>query len=153
MRDRLVQRIRASRLARGSWGLFLANSGARVGALVALAVATMFVAWATGPAGVGVYTLARVLPGLVGVVVAAGLPGAIAFFLAGDDRSDRRVPLTIVAIALAGGVAGTLLWIGASPLLRQLFFRSVPLELVLLVGGTVFTQLLVATAKSCAQGS
>lgn len=144
---------RVAKLMRGSSGALLANTGARVGALVSLALATLLVAWTTGPAGVGIYTLARVIPGLVGVVMAAGLPGAIAYFLAGSDRQDRRLPLTVVAMALAGGVAGTALWTAGSPLLKQLFFTKLSLGLVLLTGVTVLTQLLVATAKSCSQGS
>jgi O-antigen/teichoic acid export membrane protein len=130
-----------------------ANIVARIGALVSLALATLLVAWAGGPTAVGIYTLARVLPGLVGVVMAAGLPGAITYFLAGPDRDDRRLPLTVVAMALAGGVAGTLLWAAASPLLGAALLPNLSIALVLLTGTTVLTQLLVATAKSCAQGS
>jgi O-antigen/teichoic acid export membrane protein len=130
-----------------------ANIVARFGALVSLALATVLVAWTGGPTAVGIYALARVLPGLVGVVAAAGLPGAIAYFLAGPDREDRRLPLTLVAMALAGGTAGTLLWAAASPLLGAALFPDLSLALVLLTGATVLTQLIVATAKSCSQGS
>jgi O-antigen/teichoic acid export membrane protein len=130
-----------------------ANIVARIGALVSLALATVIVAWTGGPTAVGIYALARVLPGLVGVVMAAGLPGAIAYFLAGPDREDRRLPFTLVAMALVGGAVGTLLWAAASPLLGAAFFPDLSVALVLLTGATVLTQLMVATAKSCSQGS
>jgi O-antigen/teichoic acid export membrane protein len=129
------------------------NIVARVGALISLALATLLVAWTGGPVAVGIYTLARVVPGLVGVVMAAGLPGAITYFLAGPDREDRRLPLTLVAMALAGGTAGTVLWAAASPLLGAALFPDLSVALVLLTGATVLTQLIVATAKSCSQGS
>jgi O-antigen/teichoic acid export membrane protein len=131
----------------------MANVGARVGALISLALATLLVAWAGGPTAVGIYALARVVPGLVGVIMACGLPGAVPYFLSGPDRNDRRVPLTLLAMALAGGVAGTVVWAVASPLLGEVLFPDLSLLLVLLVGATVLTQLLVAAAKACSQGS
>jgi O-antigen/teichoic acid export membrane protein len=134
-------------------GALLANVGARVAALVSLALATALVAWTGGPAAVGVYALVRVLPGLVGVVMSSGLPGALTYFLAGPTREDRRLPMTIMAMALAGGVLGTALWWAASPLLGAALFPDLSTPLVLLAGATVLTQLLVATAKSCSQGS
>jgi O-antigen/teichoic acid export membrane protein len=131
----------------------MANVGARVGALVSLAVATLLIARAGGPAAVGAYALLRVLPGLVGVIFASGLPGAVTYFLAGPHREDRRLPSTILAIAFAGGTLGTLLWTLGSPVLRDLFFEELSVALVILAGVTVLAQLLVATAKSCSQGS
>lgn len=141
------------RLGRGSYGVLMANVGARVGAVVSLALATVFVAWGGGPTAVGVYTLARVAPSLVGVVMSSGLPGAVTYFLAGPDREDRRLPLTVVAMTLAGGIAGTALWAASSPLLGRYLFPDLSAALVLLVGATVLTQLVVATAKACSQGS
>jgi O-antigen/teichoic acid export membrane protein len=140
-------------LARRSSGVLLANVGARVAALVSLALATALVAWTGGPAAVGVYALVRVLPGLVGVVMSSGLPGALTYFLAGPAREDRRLPLTIVGMTLAGGVLGTALWSAATPLLGAALFPDLSTSLVLLAGATVLTQLAVATAKSCSQGS
>jgi O-antigen/teichoic acid export membrane protein len=140
-------------LCRGVSGVLMANVGARVAALVSLAVATLVIARAGGPEAVGAYALLRVLPGLAGVVVASGLPGAVTYFLAGPQRDDRRLPLTILAIALAGGTVGTALWAAGSPLLRDLFFRDLSVGLVILAGVTVLAQLLVATAKSCSQGT
>ncbi len=131
----------------------LANVLARIGALVALGLSTLLVARTGGAAAVGTYALLRVLPGLVGVVMSAGLPGAVAYFLAGPTRHDRRLPATLVTMALAGGVAGAAVWAGGSIVLGSRLFRDVPLTLVLVAGITVLTQLIVATAKSCSQGS
>ena len=131
----------------------VANIAARVAALVSLSLATLLVARTTGPAGVGIYALLRVLPGLVGVVISAGLPGAATYFLAGPDRKNRRLPLTIVGMALVGGLAGALLWAAVAPLLRHVLFSQLSLGLVLVAGVTVLTQLVVATAKSCSQGT
>ena len=131
----------------------VANIAARVAALVSLSLATLVVARTTGPAGVGIYALLRVLPGLVGVVISAGLPGAATYFLAGPDRKNRRLPLTIVGMALVGGLLGAVLWAAVAPLLRHVLFSQLSLWLVLVAGGTVLTQLVVATAKSCSQGT
>ncbi|HEX3268914.1 MAG TPA: oligosaccharide flippase family protein [Gaiellaceae bacterium] len=131
----------------------VANIAARVAALVSLSLATLVVARTTGPSGVGIYALLRVLPGLVGVVISAGLPGAATYFLAGPDRKNRRLPLTIVAMALSGGLLGTMLWAAVAPLLQHALFSRLSLGLVLLAGVTVLTQLVVATAKSCSQGT
>ena len=131
----------------------LANMAARAVALACVALATIVVARTDGAAGVGIYALLRVLPGLLGVVVSCGLPGAIAFFLAGPSRDDRRLPLTIVAMAALGGGAGMVLWLAATPMLSAHLFDGVSMSLVAVAGVTVLTQLFVATAKSCSQGS
>ncbi len=144
---------RIARLRSGSYGVVLSNVGARVGALVSLAVATALVAWTGGPAAVGIYTLARVLPGLVGVVMSSGLPGAVPYFLAGPERDDRRLPYTLLAMSVAGGALGTALWVAGSPLLSRFLFPDLSTGLMLLIAATVFTQLLLTTAKSCSQGS
>ena len=101
----------------------------------------------------GAYVLFRVLPSLLGMVVSAGLPGAVPYFLAGSHRHDRQLPLTVVAMALGGGAVGAALWAAATPLLGPLLFPDVPLPLVLLAAGLVITRVLVVTAKSCCQGS
>ena len=93
-------------LRTGSYGAVLSNVGARVGALVSLGVATALVAWTGGPTAVGVYTLARVLPGLVGVVMSSGLPGAVPYFLAGVDR-NRATPIDHRHLAEASLLVGT----------------------------------------------
>jgi O-antigen/teichoic acid export membrane protein len=133
--------------------LLVTNVTARVVALVSLSLATLVVARTNGPAGVGIYALIRVLPGLIGVVISAGLPGAVTYFLAGPDRDNRRLPLTVIAMMLVGGAAGTALWMAGAPLFAGRVFPRLSLGLVLLAGATVLTQLIVATAKSCSQGT
>jgi O-antigen/teichoic acid export membrane protein len=113
----------------------------------------LLIARVGGPAAVGIYALLRVVPSLVGVITSAGLPGAVAYFLAGPTRADRRLPSTIWALALAGGTVGTAVWFAATPLLGHALLPGLSTALILLAGCTVFTQLLVATAKSCSQGS
>ena len=141
-------------ILRGASGIVAANIGARVAALVSLSLATLMIARIGGPTAVGIYALLRVLPSLVGVLAAAGLPGAIAYFLAGPFHDDRRLPSTICATAIAGGTAGALFWWGVlTPLAGGRLFPGVSTALVALAGATVLTQLFVATAKSCAQGS
>lgn len=139
-------------LVRGHRDL-VGNVVARVAALASLAFATFMVARIGGPAAVGAYALLRVLPGLVGVLISCGLPGAVAYFLAGPTRIDTRLRSTIVTMALVGGCAGTLLWGLGATLIERVFFPNLDPRLVVLAGMTVLTQLLVATAKSCSQGS
>ena len=105
--------------------VFGGNVAARVGALGSAFVATLLLAWSGGPELVGVYALLHVLPGLIGLILSAGLPAAIAYFLADPDRADDRLPLTILSMALAGGTAGALLWIFAAPALQQVLFPGV----------------------------
>ena len=144
---------RLRRFLAGGYGVVLENIAARLGALVSLALATFIVARVGGPAAVGVYALLRVLPGLVGVTVSSGLPGAIAYFLSGPHRENRRLPLTLVAMAVVGGALGTALWVAVVPLAGHRLFPDLSTQLVLLAGVTVFTGLIVATSKSCSQGS
>ena len=133
--------------------VFGGNVAARLGALGSAFVATLLLAWSGGPELVGVYALLHVLPGLIGLILSAGLPAAIAYFLADSDRADDRLPLTIVSMALAGGTAGAVLWIFAAPALQHVLFPGVPLSIVALAGALVLSRLVVTTAKSCCQGS
>jgi parallel beta-helix repeat protein len=129
------------------------NVAARVLALASIGVATVVVARAGGPAAVGTYALLRVVSGLTGVVASAGLPGAVTYFLAGPSGADRRLRPTIVAMALAGGALGTAAWAAVAPALRERLLPDLSPALALWAGATVFTQLLVATAKACSQGT
>jgi O-antigen/teichoic acid export membrane protein len=140
-------------LRRRPVGLLAGNVVARVAALVVLALGTLLVGRTGGPAAVGIFTLLRVIPSLIGVVVSCGLPGATTYFLAGPDRGDRRLPMTIVAMATAGGIVGTLIWTAFVPIAGDLLFPGLSVGLLLLAGVTVLTQLFVATVKSCSQGS
>lgn len=135
----------------GDRGVLAGNVAARIGALVALGLATILIARTGGPSAVGIYALLRVLPGLFGVVVSCGLPGATPYFLAAKQRDPRLRP-TIVAATWLSALAATGLWVAATPLLHQLFFRTLSWPLVALVGTAVFTQLFVAVSRSCLQG-
>ncbi len=138
-------------LARGRHPL-ITNVAARAGALASLALATLLVARIGGPTAVGVYVLLRILPGIVGLLIASGLPGAAPFFLAGTGRFDVRLRGTLVAIAVGAGVAGTALWAVATPLLQNVFFDGVSRAAVALAGLTVLSQLLFASTKAFLQG-
>jgi O-antigen/teichoic acid export membrane protein len=102
---------------------------------------------------VGVYALLRVLPGLVGVMAAAGLPTAVPYFLAGARSEDRRLPFTICLMALGGGALGTVVWVAGSFVAGATLFPHVSPPLVLTAGVMVATQISIVTAKSCSQGS
>jgi O-antigen/teichoic acid export membrane protein len=141
------------KLPNGRYNALAGNVTARLGALGCLFVATVLLARSGSAAVVGIYALLHVLPGLVGTVISAGLPGAVAYFLAGPRRDDRRLPLTLAAIALGGGAAGAALWLVAAPLLGHVLFPRVGTALVLASGGLVISRLVVTTAKSCSQGA
>ncbi len=143
----------ARRLLSGAFSTLLANVAARILALASVGVCTLLIARADGAAGVGIYALLRVLPGLAGVVISCGLPGAVAYFLAGPTRDDRRLAATIAAMTVVGGAAGTLGWLALIPLAGGRLFEGVGTVLIACAGATVLTQLIVATVKSCAQGS
>jgi O-antigen/teichoic acid export membrane protein len=128
------------------------NVAARAGALVSLALATLVVARIGGPAAVGAYALLRILPGIVGLVIASGLPGAAPYFLAGATGPNARLRGTVIVLAGVSGVVGTALWVLSTPLLQAVFFPGVAPAVVALAGLTVLTQLLFATSKACLQG-
>jgi O-antigen/teichoic acid export membrane protein len=144
---------RPESLFRAGYRDLVRNVASRFAALAALAAATFAVARGGGAAAVGIYVLLRVLPSLVGVVISSGLPGAVTYFLAGESRGDRRLPLTVLSIAFAGGISGAALWAVASPVLGPKLFPGLPLTLVLVAAALVLTRVLVATAKSCSQGT
>jgi O-antigen/teichoic acid export membrane protein len=146
--------VKAVGQLRPRWGgALMSNVAARIGALASLGLATVFVARVGGPSAVGIYALLRVLPGLVGVMISAGLPGAIAYFLAGPTRDNPRLRLTLIGMGVVGGAAGSLLWVVAAPMLASSLFVGLSAGMVAWAGMTVFTQLVVATGKSCCQGS
>jgi len=135
------------------YSVLMGNVGARLAALVTAAVTTFLVARTGGAAMVGNLALLRVLPGLVGVVISCGLPGAVTYFRAGPHREDARLPLTVVAMAFVGGAVGAAAWVASSPLLGRILFPNLPLGVVALAGLIVLTKLFVATSKSCLQGN
>jgi O-antigen/teichoic acid export membrane protein len=125
------------------------NVVARVLALVALGVSTILVARTSGPSGVGVLALLRVLPGLVGVVLSGGLPTGVAYFFA---RPRRALRSTVLMLMLGAGVVGSALWAVLAVPLRDVFFSGLGADLVVVAGMTVCTQMLCATAKGVSQG-
>ncbi|HET7798792.1 MAG TPA: oligosaccharide flippase family protein [Humibacillus xanthopallidus] len=148
----MLQRLRAGPLTRRVPGRsVLGNLGARVVAVVALAGATVLVARLGGAEDVGVLALLRVLPGLVGVLAACGLPGATGYFLAGPDSRAPQLWPTIRAVMVFGGVAGTVAWLLLSPVIEALLLPQVSSLVLVLAGLTVATQLPVAVSKSSLQ--
>jgi O-antigen/teichoic acid export membrane protein len=141
-----------TRRASRSRTLVAGNLAARLGALVALGIATVVVARVGGPRLVGAFTLLRVLPGLAGVLAAAGLPGAAPFFLSGRGE-DPRLRSTLTALACAGAGAASLGWLVLTPVLYQAFFRTWSVALVLVGALAVFSQLYVAVGKAFLQGT
>jgi len=133
-------------------GPFVGNVAARLAALGALGIATILVARAGGPALVGAFTLLRVLPGLAGVLGAAGLPGAAPYFLAARPDDPRLRP-TLVMLTWAGATAAAVGWLLLNPVLYPVFFHTWRRELVVAAAAAVFTQLFVAVGKSLLQGS
>lgn len=128
------------------------NLQARVAALVALSVAGLVVARTAGAPGVGAFTLLRVLPWLTGLVMSNGVYAAAPFFLSGPDRAERGFRTTIPAMAVAAGVAGSVLWSATTPVFAASLFNGVPQGLVAVAGVSVLTQLVESTAKACSQG-
>ena len=135
----------------GLRGLVAGNVAARLAALGALAGATVLVARAGGPSLIGAFTLLRVLPGLAGVLAAAGLPGAAPYFLAGRG-ADRQLRPTLAVLTVLGACAATVGWLALTPVLHLVFFRPWGQGLVLAAGVAVFSQLFVAVGKSLLQG-
>ncbi|GAA2593111.1 hypothetical protein GCM10010399_24650 [Dactylosporangium fulvum] len=142
---------RAPRRVAGIRRLVAGNLAARLGALVSLAAATVMVARAGGPDLVGAFTLLRVLPGLAGVVAAAGLPGAAPYFL-GARADDPQLRPTLVALTWLGAAAAAVCWLLLTPVLHPVFFRSWSGPLVAAAAVAVFTQLFVAVGKALLQG-
>ena len=130
-----------------------ANLQARVLALAALTVTSLVVARTSGAAGVGEFTLLRVLPWLTGLVLSCGVYAAAPYFLSGPDRGEPRYRSTLLAMAVVAGVLGGVLWAAASPLFAGTLFKDVPLALVALAGISVATQLVESSGKACSQGS
>jgi len=118
----------------------------------ALALVTILVARAGGATDVGVLALLRVLPGLAGVLAVCGLPSAAAYFLAGPTREHDRLWPTVLALLVAGGVVGTVVWLAATPLIHRWFLGTTTTAVVAVAGATVATQLPVAVGKACLQG-
>lgn len=128
------------------------NLMARVGAMLALTAASILIAHTAGPSGLGTFTLLRLVPWLVGLLLSGGIYAAAPYFLTGSRRADSRYRSTLPAMAVASGVLGAAVWLASSSGLHRLLFPDLPLDLVALSAVTVATQLLETTAKACSQG-
>jgi lipopolysaccharide/colanic/teichoic acid biosynthesis glycosyltransferase/O-antigen/teichoic acid export membrane protein len=148
---------RLDRLQRGTSGLIsrasISNFGAQIGALASLTVASLLVARAGGAEVLGEYTLFRVLPWLFGVVLSFGLPTASAFFLAGEDSHDPDLRPTLFLMTTCGATLGVLVWLACASGFHVLFFKQVPLPIVVVISLLIVTSLYTVTAKACCQGS
>ena len=144
---------RVTQLARRLRHPFTENVVALGGSMVALGIATLWVARIGGPVAVGDYALLRILPWLVAVIVSGGLAAAIAYFLAGPTRDDPQVRSTLIAIGVVSAIAGALLWLLATPLFHWAFFKDLSASLVALVALRVALRLFVITGKAAAQGT
>lgn len=133
---------------RSAAGNFVALSAA----LAAVSVASLLVARLASAAVLGEYTLLRVLPWLLGVVISCGLPVTSCYFL-GARPDDRQVRPALSALAGLGCVVSGIVWLALLPVLHQLLLSEVPMALLLAAGITVPTQLLTVWAKACCQGS
>lgn len=147
----LGPRASARRVASLPGRSVLGNLGARVVALVSVAVVTILVARTGGADDVGLLALMRVLPGLCGVLAAGGLPSAMGYFVAGADASHPRLWPTVQAVMVAGGLVGTVVWLALTPVIHDHLMSTTSTAVVLATGTTVATQLPVAVSKSCLQ--
>ena len=143
-----LRSARRSQLAR----VVLANCSARLLAILGLAAATIAVARVGGPSDVGEYALLRMLPGLVGVLAVAGLPGALGYFLAEHRRDLPGLWPTLFTILAGGSLLGVLVWLAASPLLTSTFFPGGHQTAIAWAAVTVATQLLLTVGKTALQG-
>ena len=143
-----MRKAGASDLLRG----VATNSTARVLAIIGLTLATVVVARIGGASAVGSYALLRMLPGLVGVISVAGLPGAQAYFLAPSRRNATGLWPTLMLILVGGAALGTAAWVVAAPVLQHAFFRDDATPLVAAAGATVATQLFLTAGKTALQG-
>ncbi len=131
----------------------LGNLGAQGGALVCVSIASLLVARIGGPTVLGYYALLRVLPWLFGVVISCGLPTASAYFLAGEHGKNRRVRPTIAVMAVIGAGISAVAWLACAVPFHNVFFKQMPLVLVVAMTISVVTSLWNVTAKACCQGA
>jgi lipopolysaccharide/colanic/teichoic acid biosynthesis glycosyltransferase len=129
------------------------NLGAQGGALACVSVASLLVARVGGPTVLGYYALLRVLPWLFGVIISCGLPTAAAYFMAGEHGKDPRSRSTICLLAVIGAVVSALAWIACAVPFQHVFFKQMPLVLIVAMTISVVTSLWNVTAKACCQGS
>lgn len=128
------------------------NFAAQGAALAIVSLASLLVARSGGAAVLGAYSLLRILPWLCGVVFSCGLPFATSYFM-GRHRDDPALRPTLVVLAGAGTLAGSLVWVALIPVLHRVLLEDVPVPLLVLATLTVATQLWTVWAKASCQGS
>jgi O-antigen/teichoic acid export membrane protein len=129
-----------------------ANCTARVLAIVGVSLASILVARVGGPAAVGTYALLRILPGLLGVLCVAGLPGSMSYFLGPAYQQRTSLWPTIMAILGGGAVLGLVIWLALTTTLRSTFFHADSDAVVAAGAAAVVTQLLLTISKTALQG-
>lgn len=137
---------------RGFTRTLLANCTARVLAIVGVSLASIMVARVGGPEAVGSYALLRILPGLLGVLCVAGLPGSMSYFLGPAHRRDLGLWPTIMAILGSGALLGLVAWLVLAPTLQRTFFDADTVRVVAVGGAAVATQLVLTVSKTALQG-
>ncbi len=131
----------------------VSNLGAQGAALACVSIASLLVARVGGPTVLGYYTLLRILPWLFGVIISCGLPTSTAFFLAGDHGRDPRSRPTIWVMAVAAAGLSAAAWLACAVPFHAVFFKQMPLSLLLVMTISVVTGLFNVTAKACCQGT
>lgn len=132
--------------------LVLSNLVARIGALIAVAVATLLVARIGGPIWVGALALLRVLPSIAGFLGTGAIPAAAPFFLAAGRRDRPHLRATLVWLMLAGGGVGAVGWLALTLVAGGALFPELSRSLVAACAVLVVSQIVVSTGKACCQG-
>jgi O-antigen/teichoic acid export membrane protein len=132
--------------------LVLSNFGARIGALLAVGMATLVVARTAGPVWVGALALLRVLPPLAGFLGTGGVPLAAPYFLAGSQSGERNLRPTLLALTAGGSLLGAVVWVAITPLIAHPLLPELGLGTVAFAGVLVLTQMAVSSFKAFCQG-
>jgi O-antigen/teichoic acid export membrane protein len=147
-----MTRVRAALRGGDLRSLVLSNLAARLGALVAVAVATLLVARIGGPVWVGALALLRVLPSIAGFLGTGAIPAAAPYFLAEGRRDRPRMRPTLVWMMLAGGSVGAVGWLALTVVAGAALFPELSRSLVAVCAVLVVSQIVVSTGKACCQG-
>jgi O-antigen/teichoic acid export membrane protein len=143
---------RQSLIREGGVRLVLSNLGARIGALLAIGLATLLVARIAGPVWVGALALLRVLPPLAGFLGTGGLPLAAPYFLSGSHGQEPNLRPTLLALSAGGSLLGAAVWVVITPVIGPLLLPELGLGLVAFGGLLVLSQMAVSSFKSFCQG-
>jgi O-antigen/teichoic acid export membrane protein len=143
---------RQSLIREGGPRLVLSNLGARIGALLAMGLATLLVARIAGPVWVGALALLRVLPPLAGFLGTGGLPLAAPYFLGGSRAEEPNLRPTLLALSAGGSLLGAAVWVAITPVIGPLLLPELGLGMVAFAGVLVLSQMAVSSFKSFCQG-